>query len=390
MTEYHPGARLARALTATGAIQDPAWHRAVLAVPRTLFIPHRVWVSSRDHPGWYRPVTSDDPDYQRWVDEDWALMTQIDDGHPCGEGEWGRLPTSSISQPSLVVEMLQTLDVTEGMRVLEIGTGTGYNTALLCERLGDENVVSIEVDPDVAAQARANLHSLGYKPTLLVSDGTAGAPEQAPFDRVLATVAAHTVPPAWITQTRLGGVIVTPWSTWFSSGVLLRLEVDHGAARGRIVGDAPFMMLRDQRSTFRPWHEYVDDHDPRAVTGETTTNPRCIADRDDGWRLTVGHLVEGVDFVSYEAKDDSGEASVYVYDRGRQTGSWALGEYTPAGEVYEAVTCGPRDLWAEIGAARRAWEAAGRPGRDRLGLTITPDGQHSLWVDTPEQVLSGD
>jgi protein-L-isoaspartate(D-aspartate) O-methyltransferase len=208
-----PGARLARALSARGAFTDPGWHRAVPAVGRAAFVPDTVWVSSRNRPGWYRPVTRDDPDYAAWVDEDWALMTQLDDGHPVGEDGWGRLPTSSISQPSLAVTMLHALHVEDGMRVLEIGTGTGtgYNTTLLCARLGSENVTSIEVDPEVAARAAATLADAGYKPHLIVGDGTATM-DAGPFDRVLATVGVARIPVAWVAALSHGGCLVAPWA----------------------------------------------------------------------------------------------------------------------------------------------------------------------------------
>lgn len=392
MSGVLPGAGLARVLTARGVITDPAWHRALLAVPRAPFVPDRVWIGSKDHPGWNMPVDSTDPEYPSWIDADYALITQVDDGTPSGADGWGRLPTSSISQPSLVVAMLEALDVRDGEKVLEIGTGTGYNTALLCERLGPENVVSIEVDEQVAAQARCTLDGLGYKPSLIVGDGAAGAPGHGPFDRVLATVAVHEVPPAWIAQTRPGGVIVTPWSTWFAPGVLLRLVAGaDGAAAGRFVGHAPFMMLRDQRSAapFGEWRQFVNEDDPSAQKGTTSANPRWISHRDEGWRLVVGHLVPGVDFASYEAAEDNhaaaGEATVYVFDRGTGSGSWALGEYEPGGPPYETETKGPRDLWEEIGRAWQAWQQAGRPGRDRLGLTVTPAGEQMLWVDAPSQ-----
>ncbi|MFL1431902.1 MULTISPECIES: hypothetical protein [unclassified Nocardiopsis] len=170
-----PGLRLARALTAAGQVIQPRWHRALLDVDRAAFIPDTVWITAADDPGFFRPVGRDDPDRARWVHEDYALATQVDDGHPAGgpngEEGWGRLRTSGISQPSLVVDMLQWLDARPGHRVLEIGTGTGYNTALLCHALGEGAVVSVEVDKGLAETAIGNLTRAGYTPTVLDDDG---------------------------------------------------------------------------------------------------------------------------------------------------------------------------------------------------------------------------
>ncbi|PSK83061.1 protein-L-isoaspartate(D-aspartate) O-methyltransferase [Murinocardiopsis flavida] len=380
----HPGARIARELTARGAVQDPAWHRALLAVPREAFVPETVWAPSKDQPGHEQPYTRDTPEFQRWIHQDVALVTQVDDGTPAGPGGLGLVPTSSISQPGLVVAMLEALDADEGDRILEIGTGTGYNTALLCERFGDANVVSVEVDAAVADQARRNLHALGYKPTLITGDGTLPA-DEGTFDRVLSTVAARRIPPAWLSQVRPGGTVVTPWGPGFTSACLVRLTVgEDGSAQGRLLGDAAFMWLRDQRRPVAPWHTFVTEDDPAAVDGETGVNPRVVADRHPGWGVVLGHLVPDLAYASFDADEEdptaAGEATVYVYDR---AGSWALGEYTPAGGPYEVRRCGRRDLWAEIAEARRVWVAADSPGRDRLGLTVAPDGSPDLWVDAP-------
>nr|WP_274613895.1 methyltransferase domain-containing protein [Streptomonospora nanhaiensis] len=330
----------------------------------------------------FEPYPRTDPDVARWVNEDYALITQVDDGSPTGPDGSGVVPSSSISQPSLVVAMLQAMDARDGDTVLEIGTGTGYSTALLCERLGDENVTSVEIDPGVAERARERLHGFGYKPRLVVGDGA--HPPEGPYDRVIATVAARSVPAAWITRTRPGGTVVSPWGPGFTSAGLLRLEVGEGTAQGRMIADAAFMWLRGQRRSADPWHTFVDEHDPAAVAGHTDLNPRVVADRDPGWGVVLGWRVPGLAYASFEADPDNhpaaGEATVYVYDR---AGSWALGEYVPAGPPYETLRAGPRDLWAEIAAAREVWRAAGSPGRDRLGLTVTAGGGHRLWVDTP-------
>ncbi|WP_420161197.1 methyltransferase domain-containing protein [Nocardiopsis sp. CNT-189] len=385
-----PGAVVARALTAKGALLDPAWHRAVLAVPREAFIPETVWVRTRrEGRTVFAPYPRTDPDVQAWMHQDYALMTQVDDGEPAGPGGTGIVPTSSISQPSLVAAMLQALDAADGEKVLEIGTGTGYNLALLCERLGDGRVVSVEVDPVVAEQARRTLAELGYKPTIITGDGAAGVPGCGPFDHVLATVGAKQVPPAWIAQTQPGGRVVVPWGPGFTSAALLRLVVDEdGSAHGRLLRDAAFMWLRDQRRPVDDWRDHIDETAPALAAGEVTVNPRVVSDPDPGWGVALGHLVPELAAHTAEASEDNaeavGEATVRLYDR---AGSWGVGEYTPAGAPYEAQRCGPRDLWAEVTAARTAWEEAGRPGRDRLGLTVERDGRQVLWVDDPTKPL---
>lgn len=391
-----PGARLARALTAAGQVIDPQWHRAILEVDRAGFIPDTVWVTSKEHPGWFRPVSRDNPDHARWAHQDYALATQVDDGVPAGgpngEPGWGRLRTSSISQPSLVVAMLQHLDARDGHRVLEIGTGTGYNTALLCHALTERAVVSTEIDKGLAAIAIDNLARAGYAPTVLDEDGV-GHPETGmglgSFHRVLSTVAARgQIPHSWVRQTWPGGTIVTPWEVGNLPGVLVKLVVcEDATATGHIVGDAPFMVLRSQRPDPRHLRDLVDEDAPETISGHTTVNPRLVAYRHPGWQLALGHLVPDLRYAVYEAAQDrpewAGEATVYV---ATPDGAWAVGEYTPQGSPYQTTHVGPRDLWAEVGAVWAEWVRFGRPGRDRLGVTVDEAGTH-LWADSPAGVF---
>ncbi|KOX11851.1 hypothetical protein ADL05_22985, partial [Nocardiopsis sp. NRRL B-16309] len=242
---------MARLLSTQGALTDPRWHRAVLATDRTAFIPDTLYGLDPVHPGWECPVTREDPRWDRWASGDYALVTQVDDGEPQGPEGRGRLATSSLSQPSLVVAMLQALDAADGHRVLEIGTGAGYNTALLCEVLTDAAVVSVEVDSALATTAVENLAAAGHHPRVLAQDGI-GHPVSGVgmgmFHRLVATVAARTIPYSWVAQVYPGGVIVTPYQVGTTDGVLVRLEVgEDGTAHGRIIGDAPFMLLRSQR-----------------------------------------------------------------------------------------------------------------------------------------------
>jgi protein-L-isoaspartate(D-aspartate) O-methyltransferase len=180
---------------------------------------------------------SDDPEaWERWVDSDAAITTRVK-----GEGDW---PSSSSSAPWLMARMIEALDLVPGMRVLEIGTGTGFNAACLAALGAD--VVSVEIQKDVAEQARANLKSAGYPAQVVTGNGALGVPEEAPYDRVIATAAVHTVPYAWVEQTRDGGLLVVPYTGEFHREALLVLTVAAGVATGGMVGTASFMPLKGQ------------------------------------------------------------------------------------------------------------------------------------------------
>ena len=121
-------------------------------------------------------------------------------------------PTSSSSQPAIMAIMLDQLDLTPGLRVLEIGAGTGYNAALISHIVGhDGTVVSVDIDSEVAGQARGHLASAGYPDvTVVAADGAAGYPPSAPYDRVIATVGVSDLAPPWLDQLSPDGRIVVP------------------------------------------------------------------------------------------------------------------------------------------------------------------------------------
>jgi protein-L-isoaspartate(D-aspartate) O-methyltransferase len=224
------------------------------AVPREAFVPETIWIRRDD--GWAIPITrQDDPhEWERIVNaDDEPVITQVDDG-ATGKGTW---PTSSGSSPEVMAVMLNALDVRPGMRVLEIGTGTGYNAAVLATIVGAENVTTVEIDETIAGHARAALGRAGYPVHLVVADATDGHPPNAPYDRIIATAAVHQIPPAWIRQTRPGGLIVVPWGpTFHPDWPLCRLSVlPDGTAAGRFIGPSSFMPLRGQRLPQAVIHE---------------------------------------------------------------------------------------------------------------------------------------
>jgi protein-L-isoaspartate(D-aspartate) O-methyltransferase len=254
-------------LTSEGILPE-RWRAAFLAVPREVFIPEVIWRSVGDD---LVPLRrADDP--EEWLRRVYGpryVVTQVDDGAPAGSGGCGPVATSSASRPDIVALMLDAGQIQPGMRVLEIGTGTGYTAALLAERLGPRNVTTIEIDPVLAERARISLTTAGYgQVSVLNGEGVHGHREGAPFDRVLSTVAAPRVPSAWVAHTRPGGLVVTPWSSAYKPAGLLCLTVgqDGTAAGGLINKTMSFMPLRDQRVHRPAAAEVVRDTDVAEVT----------------------------------------------------------------------------------------------------------------------------
>jgi protein-L-isoaspartate(D-aspartate) O-methyltransferase len=120
---------------------------------------------------------------------------------PIGQGQ-------TISQPYTVAYQTQLLQQPPGSRVLEIGTGSGYQCAILLE-MGYE-VYSIERNEALCERAQHILAQLGYRPHLVCGDGSLGWPEHAPYDAILVTAAAPEVPPALLEQLAQGGRMVIP------------------------------------------------------------------------------------------------------------------------------------------------------------------------------------
>jgi protein-L-isoaspartate(D-aspartate) O-methyltransferase len=119
----------------------------------------------------------------------------------------------TISQPYIVAYMTDELSLPAGARVLEVGTGSGYQTAVLAELAGD--VYTIEIVPELAEQSARLLESLGYKNVhARFGDGYGGWPEQAPFDAIIVTAAPDHIPPPLLAQLGVGGHIALPIGRW--------------------------------------------------------------------------------------------------------------------------------------------------------------------------------
>jgi protein-L-isoaspartate(D-aspartate) O-methyltransferase len=169
-------------------------------------------------------------------------------------------PTSSTSQPSLVARMLQLLELDSGMRILEIGTGTGYNAALLAELSGEpSHIFTIECQQEVAERAIKHLREEGYGSIHVVQgDGFQGIADGAPFDRIIATVGCSDISPHWLKQLSPDGMMLIPLNHGFSDP-LARFTRDPKAptrAVGEIVERSAFMRIQGLLEWGNPWRSF--------------------------------------------------------------------------------------------------------------------------------------
>ncbi|MFE5940545.1 ATP-grasp peptide maturase system methyltransferase [Streptomyces sp. NPDC056470] len=360
--------QLLNELTAGGSLRTEEWRAAADAVARHEFLRGGFF----RHAGGaaWEPVLQDDPGWLEACYRDESLVTQI-----AGtilpqdvRGQIMREPTSSSTLPSLVLRMLEDLQVEPGMRVLEIGTGTGYSTAVLATRLGDDLVTSVEYDSDVASRAGAALWDQGVHPTLVTGDGLLGHAEGGPYDRIIATCGIKTVPTAWIEQTQPGGIILATIGGWLHASELARLTVhEDGTASGPLLGgQVSFMLARPQSppplgllpdldaGTERPTSagaDVLDDWTSRFIAQFAAPNAQRLTLNRDGRDEHV--LIDAV------------------------TGSWAA-LYEESGR-WIARQSGPDLLWNAVEEQLGRWHTAGRPAAEKATVTLTEQGQTLTW-----------
>ena len=185
-------------------------------------------------------------------------------------------PHSAASQPSLIFCMLNDLQLTHGLKVLEIGTGSGWNAGLIAYSVGDERLVhSIDLQADLVEKARKHLSAAGFNGVnLRAGDGGLGW-EAETFDRIIVTVGSPDIPPAWIESLTEGGILVMPLKTRGAGDPILRLHKQGNTLTGSFTQWAGFMDLQGnfKSPTEDPLEPTSDSVVERLLQAEPTFTP---------------------------------------------------------------------------------------------------------------------
>jgi protein-L-isoaspartate(D-aspartate) O-methyltransferase len=387
------GVRADRAAALSGYLAglegiDPDWAAAFARVPREVFVPAFYPSLHTDDPA-VSPRLCDGSNIEQrpdWLDavyQDRSLVTQCA-LTPGTTDLWQS--TSSSTRPSLMARMLTLLHThpddtapQQPVRVLEIGTGTGYNTALLCQRLGAANIASVDLDPGLVEQARSRLAGLGHEPVLVAGDGSVGVADRAPYDRILATCAVAAIPTPWIEQLRPGGLIVADVRGGLASSLLVARRDDHTTVSGRFLAEpGHFMWLRRELDNpLRDGGSFATHIDYGDAEHVSTPIESAVLD-DPDFRFLLQLVQPRIDRIWSSRR--AGALIVRIAGTG---GSWI--ELDPV--AGSALHAGPSDLLGGIERAVALWHQHQHPEQSRLGITQGPGGC-TVWLDSPEHPLT--
>ncbi len=338
------------------------------------------------------------------------------------------LPVSSSSQPAMMAIMLDQLGLRRGQRVLEIGTGSGYNAAVMSAVVGpDGEVVTVDIDPELVARAKASLLAAGAGAvTVRCADGGYGDPDGAPFDRVIVTAGAWDIAPAWLDQLAPGGRLVLPLSI---RGIQLSVGLEQTSAGSWLSTSAcrcgfvrmlgAFAGPEEVIRLAEPWPMVcqVSDGNPvhagalaAALSGEASDEPVPVvlasiaelADLDLWLTMSAGRLDRLTVLAVPGGSPGSAPAPPFgvLVSNGTDTQRLGVGMLLPAAvgadaaEQRRASGAGPehefsrawtatlrglgpggQELAARLAALSGRWARLGRPGSREMEVLVWPAGE---------------
>lgn len=336
------------------SVHDSAVINAFRKIPRHQFVLHGFYIHDRKIRQ-YQQYLPENTDAREWLDlvyENQVLLIEL---HESGS------PSSS-SEPVLMAQMLSALDIQEGMHVLEIGTGTGYNAALLAQLVGESGeVVTTDIQDHLVERARTVLKKLfGERVRVYTNDGFMGVPEAAPYDRIIATASHTCVPPAWIEQLKVGGKLLMNLG---HAGALLLLEKSEHDTKGQFLQQRGFFMSMVE--TQAKDDEVIENIDLPALL---SLDFRCFLD----------FFYPNLQYTHYLApgKQAMEEQGIRFHTT---MGTDSVAFY-PEGELVKLHMRGDESFAQQVLSVVRQWHDLGKPGQEQIYFEVTSDGKQVIHV----------
>jgi protein-L-isoaspartate(D-aspartate) O-methyltransferase len=335
------------------------------------------------------PPLSDKAEWHTWLASmyrDQALTTEID--------ERG-LPTSSSSQPSVMAALLEELSTQPGHTILEIGTGTGYNAALLATLVGDPHLITtVDINPALVDAAHRSIeHIVGPGVSIHTWNGIDGYAPHAPYDRIIATGSYLPIPQAWIAQLKPEGKLVMDLRGHLSGGLLTLTKHTDGTATGAFLSKwqhIGFMQLRSPQNAFAS---------PPSIQGYQQfplVEKIHLADNEQTYEYALHFSL----YEHFHGKDD--EVNVWLqwcfpglsikWKRiGLNTVTVLTDHLTSTvatleqkGQDIEVSVWGTRPLWSEIVNAYQGWLRTEKPGLEQYTLLVDQQGRQTISIKQRE------
>jgi protein-L-isoaspartate(D-aspartate) O-methyltransferase len=361
-------------LKSGGKLSSPLVEAAFRQVPRHPFIDHFYRLEKTDRRMQWQevqPSTAQNSDaWLRAVYANQPIVTAFDEYN---------MPTSSSSSPDAMAFMLDQLQLTTGMRVLEIGTGTGYNAALLAHIVGDtHNVFTIEIDDALAPRAQHMLDRVvGRGITVYAGDGLGGFAPAAPYDRIIATGSYHKVPLDWLDQLQPGGILLMNLRGHLGACAFLKIVKDGlgRVAHGTFLTGSDFMELHDAQT---PSYKVTDL--VARYLGRPTVAQRLFTSAEFDPSLLWDHRLEFLLQLSFPEMYfssvyvdplcpcliDTASDTMLVFRPGERHGEWF------------AEIKGHEQLWDKVVQVYRWWVDTGGADLDSYRMEIDTSGKQCV------------
>jgi protein-L-isoaspartate(D-aspartate) O-methyltransferase len=375
-------------LKSEGKLSSPLVEAAFRQVPRHPFIDHFYLLEKTDRRmQWQELQPSSIQNSDTWLRAVYAnqpIVTAFDEYNT---------PTSSSSSPDAMAFMLEQLQLAPGMRVLEIGTGTGYNAALLAHIVGDpRKVFTVEIDDALACRAQRILDQVvGQGVTVYSGDGLRGYEPGGPYDRIIATGSYHKVPLDWLDQLQPGGILLMNLRGHLGACAFLKIVKDGPGrvAHGTFLRGSDFMELRDFETTSYKVPDLVARYLGRPTVthrsfNSTEFDPSLLWDHQFEFLLQLSF--PEMYFTSVYVNPmcpcliDTASDTMLVFRSGEQQGEWFVeikGQECLWSRLAQAYSCWIDNAGTEFDVYRIEIDVFGK----QYVLLASKDGEHDrMWM----------